>query len=74
MLRPVIPYQPEQAVNIFTARKDAQRDYRQFSYAEFAALREPNAAFRDVAALSFTLTGVGRDEDDAPELRVLLLG
>jgi len=62
MLRPVIPYQPEQAVNIFTARQDAQRDYRQFSYAEFAALREPNAAFGDVAALTFTLTGIGRDE------------
>jgi predicted permease len=49
-------------VNIFTARKEVNRDYRQFSYAEFSALRVANPVFRDVAALSFTLVGVGRDE------------
>jgi putative ABC transport system permease protein len=54
---------PADVVNVFTARKAANRDYRQFSYPEFAALREPNPAFRDVAALSFTLAGVGRDND-----------
>ncbi len=62
MLRPVVPLQPEQVVNIFTARKEANRDYRQFSCAEFNALRESNPVFADVAALSFTLTGVGRDD------------
>jgi len=62
MLRPVVPLKPEQVVNIFTARKEANRDYRQFSSAEFNALRESNPVFTDVAALSFTLTGVGRDE------------
>ena len=60
MLRPIAP--PE-VVNLFTARKAANRDYRQFSYAEFAALREPNPVFSDVAALGFTLAGVGRDND-----------
>ena len=30
---------------------------------EFAALREANPVFSDVAALSFTLAGVGRDDD-----------
>ena len=62
MLRPVVPYKPSEVVNIFTARKQANRDYRQFSYAEFAALRDANPVFSDLAALSFTLTGVGRDE------------
>ena len=60
MLRKVTP--PD-VVNVFTARKAANRDYRQFSYAEFAALREPGPAFSDVAALAFTLAGVGRDND-----------
>jgi predicted permease len=62
MLRPMIPYKPAEVVNLFTARKDANRDYRSFSYAEFTALREANPVFRDVAALSFTLVGMGRDE------------
>jgi predicted permease len=62
MLRPVVPYKPSEVVNIFTARKQANRDYRQFSFAEFAALRDANPVFSDLAALSFTLTGVGRDD------------
>ena len=62
MLRPMVPYKPAEVVNIFTARKEANRDYRQFSYAELTALREANPVFRDVAALSFTLVGMGRDE------------
>lgn len=62
MLRPVVPYKPQEVVNLFTARKQANRDYRQFSYAEFAALRDANPIFSDLAAMSFTLTGVGRDE------------
>jgi predicted permease len=62
MLRPMIPYKPAEVVNLFTARKEANRDYRSFSYAEFTALRESNPVFRDVAAMSFTLVGMGRDE------------
>ena len=62
MLRPLVPSKPAEVVNIFTARKEANRDYRQFSYAEYSALRTANPVFRDVAALSFTLVGVGRDE------------
>jgi putative ABC transport system permease protein len=61
-LRPLVPSRPAEVVNIFTARKEANRDYRQFSYAEFSALRESNPVFREVAALGFTLVGVGRDE------------
>jgi predicted permease len=62
LLRPLVPSRPAEVVNIFTARKEANRDYRQFSYAEFSALRAANPVFRDVAALSFTLVGVGRAE------------
>jgi len=62
MLRPVVSEKPKEVVNIFTARKEANRDYRQFSYAEFSTLREANPMFRDVGALSFTLTSVGRAE------------
>jgi predicted permease len=62
MLRPMVPYKPAEVVNIFTARKEANGDYRPFSYAEFTALREANPVFRDVAALSFSLVGMGRDE------------
>ena len=62
MLRPMVPERPAEVVNLFTARKEANRDYRPFSYAEFTALREANPVFRDVAALSFTLVGMGRDE------------
>lgn len=58
MLRPVTP---PAVVNVFTARKAANRDYRPFSYAEFAALQKSNPVFSDVAALGFTLAGVGYD-------------
>jgi len=62
LLRPLVKDHPAEVVNVFTARQEANRDYRQFSYAEFSALRESNPVFRDVAAMSFTLVGVGRDE------------
>ena len=62
MLRPMVPERPAEVVNLFTARKEANRDYRQFSYAEYTALREANPVFRDVTALSFSLVGVGRDD------------
>jgi predicted permease len=63
MLRPVVRYRPHEVVNLFTARKQANRDYRQFSYAEFAALRESNPVFSDVGALAFTLASVSRNDD-----------
>ena len=60
MLRRVVP---PRVVNVFTARKEANRDYRPFSYPEFAALRSANPVFDDVAAMAFTLAGVGQDRD-----------
>jgi hypothetical protein len=59
-LGPLVPDPPAERVNIFTARKEANRDYRRFSYAEFSALREANPVFRDAAARSFTFVLIGR--------------
>lgn len=61
LLRPLALEKPEEVVNVFTARRDATRDYRQFSYPEFAALRENKDVFVDVAALSFGLAGLSQE-------------
>jgi predicted permease len=61
ILRPVVPLRPAEVVNVFTARKGASKDYRQFSYNELRALRENTDVFADVAGLQFALVGIGRD-------------
>ena len=62
LLRPVIPVRPEQVVNLFTARQDASKDYRQFSHAEYLALRSAKDTFADVAAMNPILAGIGQAE------------
>nr|MBA3762478.1 ABC transporter permease [Chthoniobacterales bacterium] len=62
ILKPVVPVEPEQVVNLFTARQGASKDYRQFSHAEYMALRESTDVFADVAAVQFALAGLGRQE------------
>jgi predicted permease len=62
VLRPIVRLRPAEVVNVFTARQNANRDYRQFSHAEYQALRESTDIFSDVAALNFALAGIGRDE------------
>ena len=62
LLRPVVPYKAEEVVGVFTTKKDAGRDFRQFSYAEYAVLRESTEVFREAAAVNFNLAGIGRDE------------
>src|SRR6478672_13225950 len=61
LLRPAVPSKPNEVVCVFTGSRDAKRSFRQFSYAEFLALREPNAVFQDTAAVSFTYVSLGRD-------------
>lgn len=61
ILRPVVPVRPAEVVNVFTARQGAAHDYRPFSYNEFTTLRENNEVFTDVAAMGFSLAGIGRD-------------
>ena len=63
VLRPVVPLRPAEVVNLFIAKQGASKDYRQFSHAEYLALREAKDTFADVAAVQFSLAGIGRDEN-----------
>src|ERR1051325_5412222 len=64
VLRPMVPVKPEEVVNVFTARQNANHDYRQFSYDEFRELRENGKeVFADVAALQFTVAGIGAEHE-----------
>jgi putative ABC transport system permease protein len=64
VLRPMVPLHPEEVVNVFTARQSANHDYRQFSYDEFRELRENGKeVFADVAALQFTVAGIGAEHE-----------
>jgi predicted permease len=62
LLRPTVPLRPGEVVNVFTARAGASHEYRQFSHAEYLALRENKEVFADVAAINFVLAGIGRDD------------
>jgi predicted permease len=62
ILKPVFPEKAEEIVSVFSLRKDATRDYRQFSHAEYLALREKNEVFTDAAAVNFNLAGIGRGD------------
>jgi putative ABC transport system permease protein len=62
VLRPIVRVRPAEVVNVFTARQNANRDYRQFSHAEYQVLRESTDVFSDAAAVNFALAGIGRDE------------
>src|SRR4051812_45102836 len=64
LLKPVVPVRPAEVVNVFTARQNASRDYRQFSYNEYRALCENGRdVFGNVAALEFAVAGIGRDHE-----------
>ncbi len=62
LMRPVITQAPDEVVNVFTAKKDANKDYRQFSHAEYLTLRAAKDTFADVAAMNPILAGIGQDE------------
>ena len=62
VLRPMVRVRPAEVVNVFTARQNANRDYRQFSHPEYQVLRESTDVFADAAAVNFALAGIGRDE------------
>ena len=64
VLKPVVPLHPQEVVNVFTARQNATKDYRPFSYIEVRELRENGKdVFADVAAVEFAVAGIGRDHD-----------
>ena len=62
IVRPLVRVRPHEVVNIFSTKQNANKDYRQFSHAEYQALRESTGVFADVAAVNFALAGIGRDE------------
>ncbi len=61
MLRSTVDHSNGEVAEIYTARQQADRDFRQFSHQEYEALRAPSEVFDDVAAVTFALVGVGRD-------------
>jgi putative ABC transport system permease protein len=64
VLRPMIPLRAEEVVNVFSARQNATRDYRQFSHTEYRDLRENGGdLFVDLGALEFAVAGIGRDRE-----------
>ena len=53
VLRPMVPLRPAEVVSVFTPRQNVERDFRQFSHAEYRELRENGGdIFADLAALS----------------------
>ena len=63
VLRPVVPLRPQEVVNVFNCRQNANHDYRQFSHNEYHEMRENGEVFADVAALEFAVAGIGRDHE-----------
>jgi len=64
VLHPIVPLRPQEVVNVFNCRQNANHDYRQFSYNEYRELRENSAdVFVDLAALEFAVAGIGRDHE-----------
>ena len=64
LFKPVAKENPDEVVQVFTARKDATRDFRQFSHAEYMELRKSEGVFSDVAAVGLSLAGVGQAQGD----------
>lgn len=63
ILSPVVKDGGDSIVAVFTGRKGMDGGYRQFSYAEYLALRDAKEVFSDVSAINFTLAGIGKDTE-----------
>src|SRR5436309_7467185 len=64
VLHPMVPLRPQEVVNVFNCRQNANHDYRQFSYNEYRELRGNGSdLFTDLAALEFAVGGIGRDHE-----------
>src|SRR5207245_698649 len=64
VLRPMVPVRPQEVVNAFNCRQNANHDYRSFSYNEFREMREsPGDLFVDLAAVEFAVAGIGREHE-----------
>src|ERR1700719_4551798 len=64
VLHPMVPLRPQEVVNVFNCRQNANHDYREFSYNEYRERRESGGdLFVDLAALEFAVAGIGRDHE-----------
>lgn len=63
VLRPLVRDSQLNLTSIYNGREGADRNFRHFSYAEYAILRESNDLFEDVAASYFGIRAVGRKGD-----------
>jgi predicted permease len=63
VLRPMVPLRPQEVVNVFNCRQNANHDYREFSYNEYREMSENGEVFVKLAALEFAVAGIGRDHE-----------
>jgi predicted permease len=63
VLRPMVPLRPQEVVNVFNCRQNANHDYREFSYNEYREMSENGEVFAKLAALEFAVAGIGRDHE-----------
>ncbi|MBS0657519.1 MAG: ABC transporter permease [Verrucomicrobia bacterium] len=62
LLREPVAHEPERVACLFTGSRDAAREFRPFSHAEFKVLRGNREVFTDTAAVAFSYLALGRDE------------
>ena len=70
-LRPPVARDPASVVGVFNARKGEKAGYRQFSHAEYSALRGAGEAFSEVSAVQLLLGGLSVDKE--PARRALIM-
>src|SRR6476660_1754983 len=64
VLHPIVPLRPQEVVNVYNCRQNANHDYRAFSYNEFRELQQNGGdLFVDMAGLEFAVAGIGRDHE-----------
>src|SRR5947207_10464576 len=56
VLHPIVPLRPQEVVNVYNCRQNANHDYRAFSYNEFRELQQNGGdLFVDMAGLEFAV-------------------
>jgi predicted permease len=62
LLRPPVADKPDEVVCLYTASRDARREFRQFSFVEYRALQSSTEVFKGIAAVNFNYVGVGQPD------------
>src|SRR5436189_797473 len=64
VLHPIVPLRPQEVVNVYNCRQNANHDYRAFSYNEFRELQQNGGdLFVDMAGLELAGAGIGRNHE-----------